>query len=77
MIYAASGLLHSFRPTGGYMSDIIKKNCGAPIILWSVDTEDWKLYEMKTRFTAKILSEVKRRRYSAYARYLPTTAKAN
>ena len=32
----------AFRPTGGYLSDIIRTNCGGPIILWSVDTEDWK-----------------------------------
>ena len=32
----------AFRPTGGYLSDIIRTNCDGPIILWSVDTEDWK-----------------------------------
>lgn len=32
----------AFRPTGGYLSDIIKNNAGAPICLWSVDTNDWK-----------------------------------
>lgn len=32
----------AFRPTGGFMSDLIKQNCGAPICLWSVDTNDWK-----------------------------------
>ena len=31
----------AYRPTGGYMSDLIKENCGAPICLWSVDTNDW------------------------------------
>ena len=41
-----------FRPTGGFMTDTITASCGAPIILWSVDTEDWKeknaddVYEM-------------------------------
>lgn len=32
----------AFRPTGGYLSDTIKSNAGAPICLWSVDTNDWK-----------------------------------
>ena len=32
----------AFRPTGGYLSDIIKSNAGAPICLWSIDTNDWK-----------------------------------
>ena len=31
----------AYRPTGGYMSDVIKENCNAPIFLWSVDTNDW------------------------------------
>lgn len=31
-----------FRPTGGYMTDTITAACGAPIILWNIDTEDWK-----------------------------------
>lgn len=45
----------AFRPTGGEMSDLIKQNCGAPIILWSIDTEDWK-----NRDSAKIYSNVLR-----------------
>lgn len=32
----------AFRPTGGYLSDIIKQNADAPICLWNVDTNDWK-----------------------------------
>lgn len=32
----------AFRPTGGYLSDTIKNSAGAPICLWSVDTNDWK-----------------------------------
>lgn len=32
----------AFRPTGGYLSDVIKENAGAPICLWDVDTNDWK-----------------------------------
>ena len=31
-----------FRPTGGFMTDTITAACGSPIILWSIDTEDWK-----------------------------------
>ena len=31
-----------FRPTGGFMTDTITAACGAPIILWNIDTEDWK-----------------------------------
>ena len=31
-----------FRPTGGFMTNTIISSCGAPIILWNVDTEDWK-----------------------------------
>lgn len=32
----------AFRPTGGYLSDEIKRSASAPICLWSVDTNDWK-----------------------------------
>lgn len=32
----------AFRPTGGAMSDLISKNANAPIIIWSLDTMDWK-----------------------------------
>ncbi len=31
----------AYRPTGGYISDLIKENCAAPIYLWDVDTNDW------------------------------------
>lgn len=31
----------AFRPTGGYITDLIKDNAQAPIFLWSVDTNDW------------------------------------
>ena len=48
----------AFRPTGGFMSDIIKKNCGAPIILWNIDTEDWKLRD-GDKVYHRILNEVK------------------
>lgn len=48
----------AFRPTGGYMSDIIKQNCGAPIILWNIDTEDWKSRD-GDKIYYKILKEAK------------------
>ena len=48
----------AFRPTGGYMSKVIKKNCAAPIILWSIDTEDWKSRNAD-KIYHKILNEVK------------------
>lgn len=31
----------AYRPTGGYLSDLIRENCAAPVCLWSVDTNDW------------------------------------
>ena len=65
----------AFRPTGGYMSDIIKKNCGAPIILWSVDTEDWKLRD-EDKIYHKILSEVRDGDIVLMHDIYPTTAKA-
>lgn len=42
-IKAATGYTPTaFRPTGGYLSDVIKENASAPICLWNVDTNDWK-----------------------------------
>ncbi len=42
-IKAATGYSPTaFRPTGGYLSDVIKENASAPICLWNVDTNDWK-----------------------------------
>lgn len=65
----------AFRPTGGYMSDIIKKNCGAPIILWNIDTEDWKLRD-GDRVYHKILNEVKDGGIVLMHDIYPTTAYA-
>ncbi len=48
----------AFRPTGGYLSDIIKQNCGAPIVLWNIDTEDWKTRD-GNKIYYKILDEAK------------------
>ena len=43
ILHEVSGQYPSaFRPTGGYLSDTIKQNSCGPIILWSVDTLDWK-----------------------------------
>ena len=30
------------RPPGGSFNDTVKKAAGLPIIIWSIDTEDWK-----------------------------------
>lgn len=43
-----------FRPTGGYLSDTIKQNAGAPICLWSIDTNDWK-YKNADRIASTVL----------------------
>lgn len=45
----------AFRPTGGYLSDVIKSSAGAPICLWSVDTNDWK-YKDVNRIYNYVLS---------------------
>lgn len=31
-----------YRPCGGGVTDTIRNNCGLPMILWSIDTLDWK-----------------------------------
>lgn len=42
-IRSATGYYPSaFRPTGGELSDTIRKNAGLPIYIWSLDTLDWK-----------------------------------
>ena len=45
----------AFRPTGGYLSDEIKKNASAPICLWNVDTNDWK-YKDAERISKYVLN---------------------
>ena len=30
------------RPPEGRFNDVVKENCGFPLIIWSVDSEDWK-----------------------------------
>lgn len=43
ILYEVSGRRPTaFRPTGGYLTDKIKSSCGTPLILWNVDTEDWR-----------------------------------
>ena len=43
ILFSATGQKPAlFRPTGGFMTDTIISACGAPIILWNIDTEDWK-----------------------------------
>ena len=48
------------RPPGGsYQNDTVRKNVGAPIIMWSVDTRDWE-----SRNASSIISNVKRNTYN-------------
>lgn len=42
------------RPTYGSINNSVKLNAGAPLILWSIDTRDWK-----TRNKQMIINEVK------------------
>ena len=65
----------AFRPTGGFMSDVIKKNCGAPIILWNIDTEDWKTRNADKVYH-RILNEVKDGGIVLLHDIYPTTAEA-
>ena len=65
----------AFRPTGGYMSDIIKKNCAAPIILWNIDTEDWKLRD-SSKIYNRILNEARDGGIVLMHDIYPTTATA-
>lgn len=48
----------AFRPTGGYLSDVIRQNCNAPICIWSVDTNDWK-YRDAQRIKNYVLDKAK------------------
>jgi peptidoglycan/xylan/chitin deacetylase (PgdA/CDA1 family) len=36
------------RPPGGNYNDTVKSSVGAPLILWSVDTEDWRYRDAET-----------------------------
>lgn len=45
----------AFRPTGGSLSDTIKKNAGVPIYIWSLDTLDWKTRDANSTYN-KILN---------------------
>lgn len=65
----------AFRPTGGFLSDIIKSNCGAPIILWNIDTEDWKCRD-GDKLYYRILDEAKDGGIVLMHDIYPTTAYA-
>lgn len=46
------------RPTYGYLNNTIKKNSGMEIVLWNVDTEDWKLRNGE-KIAQKALHDIK------------------
>jgi peptidoglycan/xylan/chitin deacetylase (PgdA/CDA1 family) len=37
-----------YRPPYGYVNDIVKENCAYPIILWNIDTLDWKTHDKES-----------------------------
>ncbi len=45
------------RPPYGQLSETIKKSAGGPIILWDVDTEDWRLKGKPNRVRDNILRD--------------------
>lgn len=48
----------ALRPPYGYVDDRVKSRAGAPVILWSVDPEDWK-YRDADRVARHILENAK------------------
>lgn len=46
------------RPPYGAVNDIVKENVGMPMIMWSIDTQDWKTKDMQQTVDA-VLSKVK------------------
>ncbi len=42
----------SLRPPYGAKNDLVKKTAGLPLVLWSVDTEDWKLKNKEATYKA-------------------------
>ncbi len=46
------------RPTYGSVNNVVKSSAGAPLILWSIDTLDWKT-KSKTTTVNKVVSKVK------------------
>ena len=55
-LFEVSGQYSSvFRPTGGYITDEIKKSCNMPLILWNVDTQDWR-----SKNASKVYSHLKK-----------------
>ena len=53
------------RPPYGAYNDTVKAVCQAPIILWSVDTLDWKV-KGQSNATDLILSEIKKSAHDGY-----------
>ena len=57
IIKASTGIAPiTLRPPHGKVNDIVKENVDLPIILWSVDTEDWKNKE-KELIIAHVITE--------------------
>lgn len=50
--------IHLFRPTYGATSNLLKSNVNMEIVLWNVDTEDWKLRNSK-KIYKKALHDIK------------------
>ena len=58
-VIAATGITPKLmRPTFGSYDDNLKSNVGMPLVLWSVDTLDWKSRDAK-KVTDHVLSNVK------------------
>lgn len=50
-IYTYSGrYARTIRPPGGYISDLLKQTVNQPLIMWSVDTLDWKTRNVDSTF---------------------------
>lgn len=50
--------IHLFRPTYGATSNSLKSNVNMEIVLWNVDTEDWKLRDSK-KIYEKAIHDIK------------------
>lgn len=46
------------RPSYGSINKIIKKEAGSPIIIWDIDTLDWKYHDSK-RISSRVINKVK------------------
>lgn len=47
----------TMRPPGGGIDDLVRKNVGKPMILWSIDTRDWE-HRNKTMTVNHVMSNV-------------------